>query len=94
MGPQAHKLHHRRTTVKRLWRNYEDLPKFSGKSIEKTAINFAPSKLHFFNFNILIIFILPEFFIILNLIFHLFELSPLIPVHFRIFIPRQMAGGR
>ena len=37
MGPQAHKLHHRRTTVKRLWRNYKDLPKFSGKSIEKTA---------------------------------------------------------
>ena len=37
MGPQAHKLHHRRTTVKRLWRNYEDLPKISGKSIEKTA---------------------------------------------------------
>ena len=37
MGPQAHKLHHRRTTVKRLRRNYEDLPKFSGKSIEKTA---------------------------------------------------------
>lgn len=37
MGLQAHKLHHRRTTVKRLWRNYEDLPKISGKSIEKTA---------------------------------------------------------
>lgn len=37
MGPQAHKLHHRRTTVKRLRRNYEDLPKFSGKFIEKTA---------------------------------------------------------
>ena len=37
MGPQAHKLHPRRTTVKRLWRNYEDLPKISGKSIEKTA---------------------------------------------------------
>ena len=43
-----------------------------GKSIEKTAINFAPSKLRFLHLNILITFILPEFFIILNLIFHLF----------------------
>ena len=37
MGPQAHKLHHRRTTVKRLRRNYEDLPKFSGLRVFATT---------------------------------------------------------